>query len=104
MKKTQAVLATLLAISFATATFAEDHPMSPKHRLVRQHNRIKQGVKDGKITTKEHAQLAKEGHHINKERKNDLKADGGKLTPDDKAKLEHQENDRSQQIYQDKHN
>ena len=104
MKKTQAVLAALLAISFATATFAEDHPMSPKHRLVRQHNRIKQGVKDGSVTPKEHAQLAKEGHHINKERRHDLKKDGGKLTPDQRAKLEHQENDRSQQINQDKHN
>jgi hypothetical protein len=104
MKKTQVVLATLLAISFATATFAEDHPMSPKHRLIRQHDRIKQGEKDGSVTPKEHAQLAKEGHHINRERKRDLRKDGGKLTPGDKAHLEHQENDRSQQIYQDKHN
>ncbi len=104
MKKTQAVLATLLAISFATATFAEDHPMSPKHRLQRQHGRIEQGVKNGSITPKEHAKLAREGHHINQERKEDLRKDGGKLTPADRAKLEHQENKRSEQIDQDKHN
>jgi hypothetical protein len=103
MKKTRAVLAVILALSFAGATFAEDHPMSPKHRLQRQHSRIKQGVKDGSVTPKEHAQLAKEGHQINKERKHDLKKDGGKLDKSDRHQLEQQENSRSQQIYQDKH-
>ncbi len=104
MKKTQAVLAALLAISFATVTFAQDHPMSPKHRLHRQRDRVKEGVKDGSITPQEHAKLAREGHHINQERKRDLARDGGKLTPEDRAKLEHQENKRSAEVYQDKHN
>jgi hypothetical protein len=104
MNKTQALLAAVLAISFVGASFAEDHPMSPKHRLVRQHHRIKQGVKDGNITPQEHKQLAEEGHDINKERKTDRREDGGKLTKADRHNLEQQENQRSQQIYQDKHN
>ncbi|HVM31689.1 MAG TPA: hypothetical protein VMU88_01005 [bacterium] len=104
MKKIQAVLAAVLVVSFVGAALAEDHPMSPKHRLVRQHHRIKQGVKNGSITPQEHKQLAEEGHDINKERRTDLKEDGGKLTPADRKNLEQQENQRSQQIYQDKHN
>ncbi|HET9869678.1 MAG TPA: hypothetical protein VFR02_04160 [bacterium] len=104
MKKTQAVLAALLALSFASVSLAEDHPMSPKHRLVRQHARIEAGVKNGSVTPAEHKKLAKEGRHINRERRRDLKKDGGKLTPADKAKLERQENVRSAQIAKDKHN
>jgi uncharacterized protein HemX len=104
MKKTQALLAAVLVISFVGASFAEDHPMSPKHRLVRQHHRIKQGVKDGSITPQEHKQLAEQGKDINQERKTDLKQDGGKLTGADRKNLEQQENQRSQEINQDKHN
>ena len=104
MNKTQAVLAAVLVISFVGASFAEDHPMSPKHRLQRQHHRIQQGVKNGSITPQEHKQLAEEGKNINQERKTDLKQDGGKLTAADRHNLEQQENQRSQQIYQDKHN
>jgi hypothetical protein len=104
MKKTQTVLAVVLAFAFASASFAEDHPMSPKHRLHRQHARVEQGVRNGSVTPQEHAQLAREGRHINRERKHDLRKDGGKLTPSDRSRLEQQENQRSQQINQDKHN
>lgn len=104
MKKIQTVLALALAVAFAGSVLAQDQPMSPKHRLARQHARIKQGVKNGSVTPKEHKKLAKEGARINRERKRDLKKNGGKLTPAERAKLERQENNRSKQINQDKHN
>ena len=77
--------------------------MKPKARLKRQHNRIKQGVKSGKISKAQHKQLAQEGKDINQERKADLAKDGGTLDKSDRKALESQENLRSKQIYQDKH-
>jgi hypothetical protein len=78
--------------------------MSPKARLKRQHKRIRQGVKSGKISKSEHKQLAQEGKDINQERKADLAKDGGKLDNKDRQNLESQENLRSEQIKQDKSN
>jgi len=109
MKKSLAVLSVLLFLGAAGVSMAQDangkNPkMSPKARLARQHARIKAGVKSGKINKAQHKQLAQEGKDINKERKADLKKDGGKLTNSDRQNLESQENLRSEQIKQDKSN
>ncbi len=108
MKKFIVVLCGLFFLGAAGVAMAQDangkNPaMSPKARLVRQHKRIKRGVKNGTINPAEHKQLAQEGKIINKERKADLRKDGGKLTKKDRMKLEAQENLRSKQIYDDKH-
>ena len=108
MKKLIVALTALFFVGATGLALAQDangkNPaMSPKARLVRQHKRIKQGVKNGTITKAQHKQLAQEGKIINKERKADLKKDGGKLTKADRKNLEAQENLRSKQIYQDKH-
>jgi hypothetical protein len=104
MKKAILVLSALFFLgATGLATAQVGHPMSPKHRLIRQHVRIKQGVKDGTISPAEQQKLAQEGQQINQERKADLAKDGGKLTPADRASLEAQENARSKEIYQDKH-
>jgi hypothetical protein len=108
MKKTIAALAAAFILATTGVTFAQDahgnNPaMSPKHRLERQHHRIKQGVKNGSITPQEHHQLAKEGRHINHQRKRDLKKDDGHLTNGQRQQLEGEEDQRSNQIYQDKH-
>jgi hypothetical protein len=60
-------------------------------------------VKNGTITKAEHKQLAQEGKEINQERKADLAKDGGKLTKSDRKTLETKLNQRSKEIYQDKH-
>ena len=109
MKKSLAMLTAVFVASSVGFTFAQDtngnNPaMSPKARLVRQHARIKEGVKDGSITPKEHRQLARQGRRINRSRKRDLRKDGGKLTDTDRAKLEQRENVRSGEIAADKHN
>ena len=107
MKKTLAVLMTLFLLGTTGYSFAQDKngrnpAMSPKHRLKRQHRRIKNGVKSGKISKSEHKQLAQEGQDINQERKSDLAANGGTMPQSDRQQLESQENLRSQQIQQDK--
>ena len=109
MKKSLALLTVLFLASSIGFTFAQDangnNPgMSPKARLIRQHARIKEGVKDGSISPKEHRQLARQGRRINRERRRDLRKDGGKLNDADRAKLERQENFRSGEIAADKHN
>ncbi len=109
MKKSLVVLVALMLLGTTGFSFAQDangkNPkMSPKARLARQHKRIKSGVKSGKISKSQHKQLAQEGKDINQERKADLAKDGGKLNKTDRQNLESQENLRSQQISQDKHN
>src|SRR3989442_381173 len=109
MKKLIAAAIALFLVGSTGLAFAQDKhgknpAMSPKNRLERQHDRIKDGVEDGKISKKEHRKLAKEGRQINRQRKQDLRKDGGKLTDQDRAKLEKEENGRSREIYKDKHN
>jgi hypothetical protein len=79
------------------------HALSPKKRLKNQRKRIKQGEKNGTITKDEAKQLHQEGKEINQERKADLAKDGGKLTKDDRKDLEGKLDQRSQEIYNDKH-
>jgi hypothetical protein len=107
MKKSLVVLIALVLLVNTGLSFAQDangnNPkMSPKARLARQHARVKQGVKSGKISKSQHKQLAQEGKDINQERKADLAKDGGKLDKSDRKNLESQENLRSEQIHQDK--
>lgn len=107
MKKSAIILSALVLMVSAGFAMAQDangkNPkMSPKARLARQHARIKQGVKSGKISKSQHKQLAQEGKDINQERKADKAANGGKLTKSDRQSLESQENLRSEQIKQDK--
>ncbi len=107
MKKIIVVLCALFFVGATGLAMAQDanghNPaMSPKARLKRQHNRIKNGVKSGKISKSQHKQLAQEGKDINQERKADIAKDGGKLDKSDRKSLESQENLRSEQIHQDK--
>ena len=68
-----------------------------------QHSRIANGVKSGKITASEHKQLAKEGAQIRHQEHADRKANGGYITKGQQKQLNQEQNQRSQQIYQDKH-
>ena len=102
MKKLTGALVAALFMGSMGLALADD--MSPKDRLENQHDRIQQGVDNGTISKKEHRKLAKQGRKINRERKRDLRKDGGKLDKSDRRKLEHQENKRSNEISNDKHN
>ena len=106
MKKFLALMtavAFLFSVGSAMAAPKGAHKLSPKKRLKIQHERIKDGVKDGTITKDEHQKLAEEGKEINQERKADLAKDGGKLTKQDRHDLEKKLDSRSKEIYQDKH-
>jgi hypothetical protein len=95
-----------------TVAFAQDPSATqdpkPKtdigQRKENQQDRIGNGVQSGQLTAGETANLEKKEAAINKETAADRAANGGKLTPAEKAQVNRQQNRLSNQIYQDKHN
>ncbi|HTT20728.1 MAG TPA: hypothetical protein VMG82_17460 [Candidatus Sulfotelmatobacter sp.] len=75
-----------------------------QQRKENQQDRIAQGIKSGQLTPGEAAHLEGNEAKINKEVHNDRAANGGKLTAQERAQVNHQQNRMSQQIYRDKHN
>jgi hypothetical protein len=73
-------------------------------RAENQQDRIAQGVKSGQLTSGEAAHLESNDAKINNEVRNDRAANGGKLTSQEKAQVNRQQNKQSRQIYQAKHN
>jgi len=94
---TGAVAAFLLAAPSAEAA----GPV--KRRAERQQDRIAQGVKSGELTARETARLEGRESALNHEVHDMRKLDGGKLTPQDKALVNQQQNKLSKQIYNQKH-
>lgn len=73
-------------------------------RKENQQDRIANGVKSGQLTAGETANLETKEAAINGETKADRAANGGKLTAAEKAQVNKQQNQLSNQIYKDKHN
>jgi hypothetical protein len=69
-----------------------------------QQDRIAQGIKSGQLTPHETAKLEGQESKINREVRNDRKANGGNLTNKEKAKINRQQNRESARIYNKKHN
>jgi hypothetical protein len=67
-------------------------------RAENQQDRIAQGVKSGDLTAGQAAHLEKKEAKINKEVKKDRAANGGKLTPQERAQVNRQQNRMSHQI------
>jgi hypothetical protein len=88
----------------ATVSMAQDQPSEVAQRKENQQDRIAQGVKSGQLTAGETANLENKEAAINGETRADRAANGGKLTPAEKARVNRQQNHLSNQIYDDKHN
>jgi len=88
----------------ATVSMAQDQPSEVAQRKENQQDRIAQGVKSGQLTAGETAKLENKEAAINGETRADRAANGGKLTPAEKARVNRQQNHLSNQIYNDKHN
>jgi hypothetical protein len=69
-----------------------------------QQKRIAGGVAKGSLTPHETKNLEGKEAGINRETRSDRKQDGGHLTGKEKAKVNHQQNGVSKDIYADKHN
>jgi hypothetical protein len=73
-------------------------------RRENQQDRIAQGIKSGQLTPGETAKLEGQESKINREVRNDRKANGGNLTNKQKAQINRQQNRESARIYNNKHN
>jgi WXXGXW repeat (2 copies) len=73
-------------------------------RANNQQARIANGVKSGQLTAGETRNVENREAHINNEVKADRAANGGKLTPQERQQVNHQQNNASKAIYDDKHN
>ena len=104
------ILLTALVIAGTGILYAQDVPppaagtKTPvvNQRQKNQHARIRQGVKSGELTKGEARKLRGEEKSIQAE-KQMAKADG-KVTPAERAKLRHDQNKASRDIYRLKHN
>ena len=73
-------------------------------RKENQQDRIAQGIKSGQLTAGETAKLEGKEAKLNHETHEMREDNGGKLTPQEKAKVNRQQNRLSKQIYNKKHN
>jgi hypothetical protein len=93
-------LYTMMAIAITGGVYAQEI----KAREENQQDRIAQGVKSGELTPHETAKLENQESRINREVRNDRKANGGNLTNKEKGKINRQQNRESARIYNKKHN
>jgi hypothetical protein len=73
-------------------------------RRFNQQGRIANGASSGQLTAGETKNLEGREAGLNKEVHNDRAANGGTLTPQERAQVNHQQNNLSKSIYDDKHN
>jgi hypothetical protein len=73
-------------------------------RQENQKDRVQQGVASGELTKGEAAGIRKDEKAIHQEVKADRAANGGKLTPAEKRKVNRQLNKESRKIHRKKHN
>jgi hypothetical protein len=72
-------------------------------RKENQQDRIGQGIQSGQLTAGEASRLEGKESALNQETRDMRALDGGKLTPQDKALVNQQQNKLSKQIYNQKH-
>ena len=109
MKRTYSLLAVILA-AFSLPVLAQTAPAPTKdpaatphvdQRQVNQQQRNDQGVQSGQLTTKEAAKLHKGQAQVEKKEAK-AKADG-KVTANERQKLQHAQNQQSKKIRHEKH-
>jgi hypothetical protein len=95
------VLSSLLA-SVAALRAADQSEVGRRER--RQQGRIAEGVQSGQLTPAETAALEKREALLQGQIKNDRSANGGKLTPAERAQINGELDVLSHRIYRAKHN
>ncbi len=98
------LIAMVLALVTLGAGMANADTQTPRidRREVRQHQRIRQGVRSGELTRGEHARLAAGQRHVHRMERR-AKADGV-VTPRERRRITHAQNVQSRRIYRLKHN
>jgi Ni/Co efflux regulator RcnB len=99
---TKAILATALMAAVVAPLAASAGEV--QNRINDQQARIAHGVRDGALTRGEFNHLERSENRIERERDRDLRMNGGRLTPGERASLNRQENRQSNRIFFDTHN
>lgn len=97
---------TLCGVASASAgTWQAHHPrrVEVNHRLAHQNFRIAHNLRTGKISVQQAADLHREDHMVRMNERRDASLHGSHLTLAEQARLNHQENRISGQIYRDAH-
>lgn len=104
MNRTQLGIAvgTIVAVLGAATAARAERPI--QQRKENQQRRIAQGVASGQLTAREAARLERREAALNHEERAMRRANGGTLTPGDRAVINHQQNRLSEGIYRLKHN
>ena len=102
MKMFKAILVVALTVSPA-ALFAQTNA-EINQRKADQEARIAQGVHSGQLTSRETSHIEHQEAGINREEHAMRAQDNGHLTRQDRAVINHQQNQESRRIYNDKHN
>jgi hypothetical protein len=74
-----------------------------QERKENQQDRIANGVANGTLSPHETANLERKEAAVNRETRRDRARNGGNLTNNQKARINHQQNKLSRNIYRDKH-
>ncbi len=100
-----AALGLLVMGSADAQTWAQRHPRRDQvnARLTEQNYRIRQGVRDGQLTTAQAAQLHADDHAIRGEERADAAVNGSHITAGERRQINQQENANSQAILGERH-
>ena len=107
MKRNSFIITALVISLFCYNALAQEQTTPPKtpkitRKQIHQQKRIKQGVQSGELTKGETVRLEKEQGKIKAE-KLQAKSDG-KVTPEERQKIRHDQRKASRHIYKAKHN
>ncbi len=102
MKLTTLALAAALVVAPALMNAQSSHAIN--QRKVDQQHRIRQGVRSGELTPRETVRLERHERSIHRQEHAMRRANGGRLTRQDRRILNRRENAQSRRIYRLKHN
>ncbi len=97
------LVSSLLTAGLLLSTSAMAADGKIQTRKERQQQRIGEGVENGSLTAKETAHLEHKEAGLNKQIRQDRKANGGKLTAQEKKQVNREQNRLSRNIYKQKH-
>lgn len=98
-------LSTVFGVAQTTSTQTQASTSATvNQRRENQQDRIANGVQSGQLTAGETKNLESREANLNREIRDDRKADEGHLTAAEKQQINRQQNNLSHSVYQDKHN
>jgi len=90
-----------LLLGTRSSVLAQNNEINERQR--NKQTRIGEGVENGSLTPAETARLEKQEAAIHHEVKQERKANGGTLTPQERRQVTRQQNRESKRIYRQKH-